>query len=876
MSIPLAFLLAALQSAPAAQPSRIVSGIVEDPSGGAIVGASVSVTCGSETGSTTSDTAGGFEVKGLPAGRCAVIGTSELFAPTTVEVDLSRRSSVYVRLVLVIRGFEAEVVVTPARGEQEQSFDVPEAVSVTTREELESRPHQILPQVLREEPGILVQQTTTAQGSPFIRGFSAQRIVFLLDGVRFNTSTFRAGATQYLGWINPAIVQRLEVVRGPASVQYGSDALGGTINVLSLRPPLSPTGMRLSGSVEGLFGSADLSGGVDATALVQMPSAAFRIGGSGRRVNDLRPGRGRDSHSAVTRFLGLPSSVIDTRLPETSFTQAGGYFAGTLELGPTESLHSVYLHEEQSGVSRYDRLLGGDGLYRSEFDPQRLDFALVRYERAEVGFLDSLTGTFSINRQQDDRLEQAQSTSHIEREQGRVTAYGYQAQARQRLGAAHVATFGGEIYDEYIGTARVLEDPVTRARTSARPEIPDDTRYTSLGVFLQDISDVIPGRLSVRGGVRYGRFGFSTRRDAQLGVDEEEVTVDAATFHAGALLRLSSSLNATLTASRGFRAANAFDLGAIGISGGGFEISPSGAAGLGAEIGTNDGTDAVGTGTQVKRLGPEALYAFEGGVKYRTDRLAASLAVFDLDLVDAIQRRTAIFPSSIVGTTIAGYAVVAQDSDGRAFVAADPRPIVTRVNIDRARIAGFELDGQFRMTPEWIASGFFAMTNGHELGTGSFLRRMPPPLGGLRLKWEPTTRGVWLEGIATFARPQTRLSAGDLSDARIGARRSRSTIASFFNGTATDLGLVRSGVLVATGEALAEVQDRVLGSASAAPLYTRTPGFFVLGARGGWRFGPRVDLTVIAENLTDRNYRLHGSGVDAPGFNLQLKTRYRF
>ena len=109
---------------------------------------------------------------------------------------------------------------------------------------------QILPQALQQEPGVLVQQTTTAQGSPFIRGFSAQRLVYLLDGVRFNTSTFRAGATQYLGWINPGLVDRIEVVRGPASVQYGSDALGGTINVLASRPPFNPSGTAVSGSVE--------------------------------------------------------------------------------------------------------------------------------------------------------------------------------------------------------------------------------------------------------------------------------------------------------------------------------------------------------------------------------------------------------------------------------------------------------------------------------------------------------------------------------------------------------------------------------------------------------------------------------------------------
>ena len=84
------------------------------------------------------------------------------------------------------------------------------------------------------------------------------------------------------------------------------------------------------------------------------------------------------------------------------------------------------------------------------------------------------------------------------------------------------------------------------------------------------------------------------------------------------------------------------------------------------------------------------------------------------------------------------------------------------------------------------------------------------------------------------------------------------------------------GHLLATGENLAEVQQRLLGTADSAPLFTKTPGFTTLGARTGWRVTPNLELVVIADNLTDRNYRWHGSGVDAPGFNVQVQTQYAF
>jgi hypothetical protein len=151
------------------------------------------------------------------------------------------------------------------------------------------------------------------------------------------------------------------------------------------------------------------------------------------------------------------------------------------------------------------------------------------------------------------------------------------------------------------------------------------------------------------------------------------------------------------------------------------------------------------------------------------------------------------------------------------------------------------------------------MSNGRLVGTGEFMRRMPPPLGGLALKWSGRT--TWIEGLVTFGGPQRRFNGGDLTDARIGGVRTPNAIATYFTGTATDTGLVRNGLLVATGETLAEVQTRVLGNASTGYLYTAAPGYVVLGARAGWRLSPQIDLIVMGDNLTDRNYRPFGSGV---------------
>lgn len=83
-------------------------------------------------------------------------------------------------------------------------------------------------------------------------------------------------------------------------------------------------------------------------------------------------------------------------------------------------------------------------------------------------------------------------------------------------------------------------------------------------------------------------------------------------------------------------------------------------------------------------------------------------------------------------------------------------------------------------------------------------------------------------------------------------------------------------MLLASGESLEQVQRRLLGNAISAPLLAHTPGFVVVGANAGFRLTRRLNLTLFADNLTDRNYRWHGSGVGAAGASVQLRTRYDF
>ncbi len=121
-------------------------------------------------------------------------------------------------------------IVAPARRE-EALLDTPRAVSADSTASARRALARDVGERLDELPGVFVQRTTSASAAPLLRGLGGQRALLLFDGLRLSDSLTKVGGNALLNLIDPSIVQRVEVVRGPASVMYGSDALGGVVQV---------------------------------------------------------------------------------------------------------------------------------------------------------------------------------------------------------------------------------------------------------------------------------------------------------------------------------------------------------------------------------------------------------------------------------------------------------------------------------------------------------------------------------------------------------------------------------------------------------------------------------------------------------------------
>ncbi len=131
-----------------------------------------------------------------------------------------------------------EVVLSAFRGKEVRSR-VAETIAISSREEIRRMAPQTSADLLANLPGIKVQKTQMGGGSPVIRGMEANRVLLVVDGVRMNNAIYRTGHLQSSITVAPTVLERTEIIYGPSSVIYGSDALGGVINYYTKTPEIN-------------------------------------------------------------------------------------------------------------------------------------------------------------------------------------------------------------------------------------------------------------------------------------------------------------------------------------------------------------------------------------------------------------------------------------------------------------------------------------------------------------------------------------------------------------------------------------------------------------------------------------------------------------
>jgi outer membrane receptor protein involved in Fe transport len=246
---------------------------------------------------------------------------------------------------------------------------------------------------------------------------------------------------------------------------------------------------------------------------------------------------------------------------------------------------------------------------------------------------------------------------------------------------------------------------------------------------------------------------------------------------------------------------------------------------------------------------------------------------------------------------IAPNAAQLQGGVGSVATSLDPRAVKAFVNEGQARYYGVDALFNYRIASRWSAEANYSYLVGHDLNPSRPVRRLPPQQGFVAVRYQPGGRLAWVEVSAQASGAQAELSGGDLTDERIGAGRRRSDITDFFQGSLISPYILpgadgRLGtaddVFAPTNETAAQIRDRVLplgatingvtvvNDNTRVPLFTATPSFVAVNVGAGVTIARNVRVNLALMNVLDRNYRIHGSGVDAPGASLFARVHITY
>jgi outer membrane receptor protein involved in Fe transport len=577
----------------------------------------------------------------------ALMTASALGAQSSAARDsASRADSSRARVTL------GQVTVTATRTERDV-FNTPASVSVIDSATLQRRLPNTPVDGFRDLPGLDVTGVGTNQARPTIRGLSGQRILLLEDGLRLNNSRRQQDFGELPAIAGISDIDRVEVVRGPASVLYGTDAIGGVVNIITARLPSSGSDS-FHGWAGFRYSTADKQQTPSAGVQGRAGRFAFRASGGYRDTRSYTAPSGSFGDIELARDV----RVNDTGIRDYSFNATAGW-----DLGRSQSVFARaerYTARDAGFGYVANGDLGATGAPTIQITYPDQDFA-----RYSLGWRALALGTPLADRvelttylQQNTRhldldvfvpfgngLPPSAGVSSRQRNWTDLQTIGFRAEATKLLGSRVLMTYGADAFRDRSDNTDSSLTVVTgfgppQSRVSTTPQVPNAS-FRSAGVFAQ--SDVrVVDRVSVILGARVQDVIAKTRATPNLtsSYDSRDRT---AVGTANLLVRAAPGLNLIASAGRGFRSPNLVER-------------------------FFNGPTPEGSGFQARNLdlNPETSLNVDLGARWRRGVLFAEGFVFQNNLHDGIAIEA-------TGDTVSRL------------------PVYKNVNVDRLRFRGLEL-----------------------------------------------------------------------------------------------------------------------------------------------------------------------------------------
>ena len=546
-----------------------------------------------------------------------------------------------------------EISVTATRTERD-TFEIPKPVSVISDMRiLEAAPNNIT-DLLYEMPGVDVNGVGANQSRPVIRGLRGQRILLLEDGMRMNSSRRQQDFGEIPALVDVAGVNRVEVVRGPASVLYGSDAIGGVINIITKIPDYGQEGTEVHGNFGYRYGSADQQQKGNASVFGHIENFGFMVSGTYRNSKSYEAPSGSFGEIDLTNN----TVVNDSGVQDNSFNVFLGY---RLSNNNNLSLKYESYSSNDAGFGYVDPAAFDPGSAKIQitYPSQRVNKFSLGYENRSMNFLLADGATFAGYYLTNKRHLNMNifipfgipmfPNAGIELKSKNFTdikTYGFRLEFTKVYRQQHILTYGADYFHDNSentdsNTTQVVGFGPSPPQTDNRPQLPFAT-YRSLGAFLQD--DIsLSSRSSLILGLRYQNVQARTKETPGLETNSlvnssDRTVVGAANFTYG----ITENLRVVAAVGRGFRSPNLIER-------------------------FFDGTTPEGSGYQSRNLDLKAETSFnvDLGMKFRQQYVYLETTYFINTIYDGIR-------ISLTGNTVNGI------------------PEYRNVNIDRLRIQGIE------------------------------------------------------------------------------------------------------------------------------------------------------------------------------------------
>ncbi|WP_341839340.1 TonB-dependent receptor [Chitinophaga caseinilytica] len=611
-----------------------------------------------------------------------------------------------------------EVIVTANKFEEKSRF-VAQKVEVMHAPEIRASLSNNTGGLLEQSGKVFVQRSQLGGGSPVLRGFEASRILLVVDGVRMNNAIYRTGHLQNVITIDDDITEKVEIIYGPASTIYGSDALGGVIHFRTKDPQFH----RFSTNISARYSSAfeEYTGHLDVNAGGRKFASLTSFSYSD--VGDLRMGARRNRHDGDwgkrRQFIGSVNGVdsvlsnADERIQRNS-----GYRQYDLlqkfRWQPKEGHEHLFniQYSTSSDIPRYDRLtdLRNGKLRWAEwyYGPQDRLMAAWQFKSSRLnGFFDQLMAGASYQSVEESRMQRAYRNPQREHRIENIHVAAFHLDLRKSKGR-HELNVGGDGQLNFLKSTAFRQNiQQGEKQTGLDTRYPDgQNRMHYFGAYAQHLYKIVPGKLILNDGLRANytalRCTFADTSILHLPFTEANQRHVTWSANLGLIYLPDTQTKLSFDASTGYRAPNIDDIAKVFESAGGAQLV----------VPNPD-------------LRPEQTVNFDlGAARQFGERLFLELNGFYSLLRNAIVLDAFLFNGK-PGVVYNGQLT----------------PVVAAQNKAKATIAGFQAAAQWQLLPRLRAYGNVTYTHGRYTdakGARMPMDHIPPVFGkaGVQFGWK--------------------------------------------------------------------------------------------------------------------------------------------